>query len=452
MSSRRGQPQGDLLQAVHLEADVVDARELPAPLDPGHRVVLEVQHRQVEIAVGQEEAADRGVIDAPDLLHAEDVHVELGRLLGVLGGQRDVLDLRHGGLLGPSLLPRPRGLRKRIAVGRRDLRYTTPASPIPPAVPKENFAPWPDCDFTLQPVYARLATWSGRPTLASVAVVLAAGLAIVGSVVGFVSVFVTQAVTFAAAVREELKPGGALATWVTTVTGWLGHLGISPDAIVERLRAAAGDIATGSASVAGTVASVTVGSLLGLFFALLTMHVTLRHWARIITTVAEVSPLRRDDTRALLEEFRTVGRITLSGTVVTGLVQGALAGLGFWMTGVPRPLFLGIAAAIASLVPAVGTLLVWVPAGLYLLAVGSPGAAVAELAWGALVVVGFSDYVIRPRLVGDEGMPAILTFLALFGSLQVLGLPGLIAGPVLMALAVAVLRLYAREVRGGRAS
>src|SRR6266851_4123524 len=137
--ARRGQPQGDLLQAVHLEADVVDARELPAPLDPGHRVVLEVQHRQVEIAVGQEEAADRGVIDAPDLLHAEDVHVELGRLLGVLGGQRDVLDLRHGGLLGPSLLPRPRGLRKRIAVGRRDLRYTTARRPIPRAVPEEDF-------------------------------------------------------------------------------------------------------------------------------------------------------------------------------------------------------------------------------------------------------------------------------------------------------------------------
>jgi predicted PurR-regulated permease PerM len=234
---------------------------------------------------------------------------------------------------------------------------------------------------------------------------------------------------------------------VSTVTGWLGRLGISPDAIVERLRAAAGDIATGSASVAGTVASVTVGGLLGLFFALLTMHVILRHWARIITAVAEVSPLRRDDTRTLLEEFRTVGRITLSGTVVTGLVQGVLAGLGFWITGVPRPLFLGIATAIASLVPAVGTLLVWVPAGLYLLAVGSPGAAIAELAWGALVVVGFSDYVIRPRLVGDEGMPAVLTFLALFGGLEVLGLPGLIAGPVLMALAVAVLRLYAREVR-----
>lgn len=303
--------------------------------------------------------------------------------------------------------------------------------------------------FTLQPVHDRLARWSGRPTLASVAIVVGAGLVIVGGVVAFVSVFVTQAVALTTVVREELRPGGALAAWVSTVTGWLGYFGISPEALVERLRAAAGDIASGSAAVAGTVASVTAGSLLGLFFALLTMHVILRHWARIIATLTEVSPLRREDTRALLEEFRTVGRITLSGTVLTGLAQGTLAGIGFWMTGVPQPLFLGIVTAIASLVPAVGTLLVWVPAGLYLLAVGSPGAGVVELVWGALAVVGFSDYVIRPRLVGDEGMPAILTFLALFGGLEALGLPGLIAGPVLMALAVAVLRLYAREARKG---
>ncbi len=78
---------------------------------------------------------------------------------------------------------------------------------------------------------------------------------------------------------------------------------------------------------------------------------------------------------------------------------------------------------------------------------------IVELLWGALVVVGFSDYVIRPRLVGDEEMPMILTFLALFGGLEVMGMIGLIAGPVIMALAVAVLRLYAREagVRGKKA-
>lgn len=87
----------------------------------------------------------------------------------------------------------------------------------------------------------------------------------------------------------------------------------------------------------------------------------------------------------------------------------------------------------------------WVPAGLYLFAIGHPAKAVIELAWGALFVVGLSDYLIRPRLVGDEAMPALLVFVALFGGLEVFGLPGLIVGPVLMALAVAVLRRYSAE-------
>jgi predicted PurR-regulated permease PerM len=299
--------------------------------------------------------------------------------------------------------------------------------------------------FTLQPGYDRLARWSRRPLLASVATVLATGLVIVGAVVGFVSSFVTQAVALIGAAREGLKPGGALLGWLNEATGWLGRFGLSPETLTERLRSAVGEIASGSASAAGTVASVTFMTLLGLFFALLTMHVILRHWPRIVATVEGVSPLRPEYTRALLEEFRRVGRLTLSGTIVTGLAQGALAGLGYWITGVPTPLFLAVATAIASLVPAVGTLLIWVPAGIYLFAVGSPAMGLVELLWGVLVVVGFSDYVIRPRLVGDEEMPIILTFLALFGGLEVMGLIGLIAGPVIMALAVAVLRMYARE-------
>lgn len=299
--------------------------------------------------------------------------------------------------------------------------------------------------FTLQPMYERLARWSRRPLIASVAIVLATGLVILGAVVGFVSSFVTQAVALIGAAREGLKPGGALLGWLNEVTGWLGRFGLSTEKLTERLQAAVAEIASGSAAAAGTVASVTFMTLLGFFFALLTMHVILRHWPRIVATVEGVSPLRPEYTRALLEEFRRVGRLTLSGTIVTGLAQGALAGLGYWITGVPTPLFLAVATAIASLVPAVGTLLIWVPAGIYLFAVGSPAMGVVELLWGALVVVGFSDYVIRPRLVGDEEMPIVLTFLALFGGLEVMGLIGLIAGPVIMALAVAVLRLYARE-------
>ncbi|HEY7206049.1 MAG TPA: AI-2E family transporter [Methylomirabilota bacterium] len=301
--------------------------------------------------------------------------------------------------------------------------------------------------FTCQPVYLRLAAWSGRPFLASVVVVLFAGLAILGGMAGFASLFIDQAAALAVVAREELKPGGMLTVWLGTVTGWLDRVGLSTEALVERLRAGAGEIASGSAAVAGTVASSALNLLLGVFFALLTMHVMQRYWPSMVRALEEVSPLQSQYTRALLEEFRRVGRITLAGTVVTGLVQGLIAGAGYWITGVPRPLFLGIATALASLVPAVGTLLVWVPASVYLFATGHPTMASVLLLWGTLLVVGFSDYVVRPRLVGEEGMPSVLTFLSLFGGLETMGLAGLIAGPVIMALAVSVLRLYAREAR-----
>ena len=102
--------------------------------------------------------------------------------------------------------------------------------------------------------------------------------------------------------------------------------------------------------------------------------------------------------------------------MLTGLAQGLFAAVGYRIAGVPEPAFFGAATAVASLLPGVGTMLVWVPAGIFLLATGHPGGGVLELIWERLVVVGVSDYVIRPRLVGRGGtMPAMLTFAALFG-------------------------------------
>lgn len=304
--------------------------------------------------------------------------------------------------------------------------------------------------FTVQPVYEGFARRTGRPLLAALTTVLASAVIIVGAVAGFVRLFVTRAIALAHTISEELRPGGAITTWVDAVTKWLGRFGVSSESLTERLRAATGELGSRSAGIASAFASSTFIVVLGLFFALLTMYLVLRYWPRMVTAVVGVSPLLPEYTRALLGEFQRVGRLTLSGAVLTGLAQGALATLGFWITGVPEAIFFGVATALASLVPAVGTLLVWVPLGLYLFAMGEPGRAIVELVWGALIVVGFCDYVIRPRLVGDEGMPVLLTFLGLFGGLEVLGLSGLIVGPVVMALAVAVLRLYVREEKARR--
>jgi predicted PurR-regulated permease PerM len=299
--------------------------------------------------------------------------------------------------------------------------------------------------FTLEPVYAPLARRTGRPLLAALMTVLVSAAVVGSALAAFVSLFVTRAVAFAAALREGLHAGGPLNARVDAISGWLAHLGISTSSMGARLEAAAGEIASQSARMATALASGTFAVLLELFFAVLAMYIVLLKWPRMVAALVVVSPLRSEHTEALLNEFRRVGRQTIYGTVVTGLAQGLLAAIGFWISGLPQPIFFGIATALASLIPAVGTMLVWIPAGLYLFAIDQPVHAVIELSWGALIVVGFSDYVIRPRMVSDVAMPALLVFIALFGGLQAFGLSGLILGPVLMALAIAVLRLYAHD-------
>ena len=305
--------------------------------------------------------------------------------------------------------------------------------------------------FTLEPAYAALARRTQRPFLASLTTVLVSGAVVGGALAGFVSEFVARAAEVASSVREGLRPGGVLSARLDAVSGWLAHVGISPSSLSERLEAGAGEIASQSARIATALASGTFAALLGLFFAVLAMHQVLLHWSRIVTATVRVSPLQPEHTRTLLNEFRRVGRQTVSGTVITGLAQGLLAATGYWIGGVPLPIFFGIATALASLIPAVGTLLIWIPAGVYLFAIDHPARAVIELSWGALMVVGFSDYVIRPRMVGDDSMPTLIVFIALFGGLEAFGLSGLILGPVLMAVAVAVLGLYARDNQRDRA-
>lgn len=299
--------------------------------------------------------------------------------------------------------------------------------------------------FLLEPLYELLVRRGLRSFMASLTTVLVSAAFVVVGLSVFVSLFVTRAVQFSSALRDQLRAGGSLNTRVEALSGWLGHLGISTSSVAERLEAGAGEIASNLAGMAGTLASGAFGVLLSLLFAMLAMHVVLRHWERIVNALVMVAPLPPRHTQELLSEFRRVGRMTIFGTVMTGLIQGVLAAVGFWISGVPEPIFFGIATALASLIPAVGTLLIWIPAALYLFADGHPGRGVIELVWGALIVVGFSDYVIRPRLVGASEMPELLAFIALFGGIEAFGLSGLIMGPVLMALAVAVLRLYARD-------
>jgi predicted PurR-regulated permease PerM len=304
--------------------------------------------------------------------------------------------------------------------------------------------------FMVQPATERLATRIGD-RWAALATVIVTGLTLAATLGGLGWLFVSRGTVLAGNLVAAVGPRG----FVDNVIGPLGRFterfGVSPEDLREHVRMLAGEAASSAARVAETIASATASALLGLLFAMLAMQYILRRGEGMWRRVEDTLPLRPAYTAALICEFRRVGRAALLGSVVTGLIQGVFAALGFWITGVPEPIFFGAATMIASFVPVVGVLLVIVPASIGLAVTGHGGGAIVELAWGLVFVVGTSDYVIRPRLVrGEAKVPTLVTFAALFGGIEVLGLAGLLVGPVLMALAIAVLRLYSAEARERR--
>jgi predicted PurR-regulated permease PerM len=301
----------------------------------------------------------------------------------------------------------------------------------------------------VQPVYERLRR-RYAPGTAAFACAAGTGLAIAGSLAALTYLLVERGAALVERLPVLLAHGGPVSRFVERMARQLAVVRLQPGEVDERLNERVTELASGVPSVAAQVAAAALNALLTLFFMTITTYFVLRRWDRLVRRAELLHPRH---TRALFVQLRDVGRHVLVGTVLTGLAQGALAAFGYWATGTPQPGFFGALTAVASLVPAVGTLLVWAPLGAYLVATGHPVAGVCELVYGALVVVGFSDYILRPKLVGDEeAVPALLTFVALFGGIEVFGLIGLVLGPVIVTLAVAVLRTYYEEVairRGG---
>jgi predicted PurR-regulated permease PerM len=166
----------------------------------------------------------------------------------------------------------------------------------------------------------------------------------------------------------------------------------------------------------------------------------------VIRWLTAVSPLRRGQTAQLLEEFRRVSVATLVGTVLAAVFQGIAAGVGYALFGVPHPAFFGLLTALASFVPVVGTLVVWIPAALLLAATGHLGAGLGLAAWCVVAVVG-AEHVGRPLLLGGQGeMHTGLVFLGLLGGIEMFGLLGVLAGPLVIAFFLALARMSEREL------
>ncbi|MDZ3831706.1 MAG: AI-2E family transporter [Sphingopyxis sp.] len=177
---------------------------------------------------------------------------------------------------------------------------------------------------------------------------------------------------------------------------------------------------------------ITLGLMLYLAFFLI------RDGEHIQRRVAEASPLRPDHLTLLVGRFIVVVRATIKGSIVVAIIQGLIGGLVMWTLGIEAALLWGVLMGAASLIPAVGTGLVWVPMALYLLFTGSIWQGVA-LVFCGLFVIGMVDNILRPILVGRETrIPDYIVLLTTLGGLQLFGFHGIVIGPVIAAMFIAV--------------
>ena len=159
-----------------------------------------------------------------------------------------------------------------------------------------------------------------------------------------------------------------------------------------------------------------------------------------------LTPLPGSLEREIGEKFKEVSESAFLGTFLTAAAQGFLGGIAFLIVGFP-PLVWGVMMAVMSLIPLVGTFLIWGPAAAILLTAGRTGAGIFLVVWG-VVVVGLSDNVLRPLLMqGKSQLHPLLIFFSLIGGIMAFGPLGILLGPLAIVLVIAMLKAYEEAAR-----
>ncbi|MDZ4384886.1 MAG: AI-2E family transporter [Candidatus Moranbacteria bacterium] len=166
-----------------------------------------------------------------------------------------------------------------------------------------------------------------------------------------------------------------------------------------------------------------------------------------IKKIMQLSPLRNNYENILIDKFNSISRATLKGTSLVAIVQGFMGGILFWATGVSSPVLLGVLMTIASVIPSVGSALIWLPVGIIMILLGNITAGIIILLVGALLI-STVDNVIKPKLVGrDTQIHPLFVLFSTLGGIALFGVSGFIVGPIIMSLFIALWEIYSLEFK-----
>ena len=303
----------------------------------------------------------------------------------------------------------------------------------------------------VHPVYRWLCTkLNGRKNLAS-------GITLIGITV---LILVPLGILIGIVVAQAISVGQSVTPWIHS---FINEPSVLPDYlhkipfyeqalpyrdfIVQKAGELVGTISSFFIDSLSSATRLTVNALFSIIIMLYVMFYFLTMGRNLLRKILYYLPLEDRDEQLLLNRFTSVAGATIKSTLIIGLLQGLLCGIGFSLAGIQAPVFWGTVMAVMSIVPAVGTAIVWGPALIILVMQGDwKDAFIIAAMCGA--VAGNLDNLLRPRLVGkDTEMHDLFVLFGTLGGISMFGIQGIIIGPIIAALFITIWEIYGNSFR-----
>ena len=233
---------------------------------------------------------------------------------------------------------------------------------------------------------------------------------------------------------EQLPVAGRLVHWLQDSAP------VSAQQVENWVQDAVHGVLQGAASLSGGLVVGLAGTVMQFGLALVLLFFLLRDGRAMVRSLVRLIPMQNRQLDQLVHDFANVLRAVVFGTVMTALLEGICISIAWAIVGLPSPVVFGALTAAAAFIPAVGIAVIVAPALLYLAVLGHWGNVVFLLVWTGLLAVG--EHMVRPLLTSRHAqVPALTVFIGAIGGVAAFGLIGFVLGPVLLNLAVTLVRL-----------
>ena len=295
------------------------------------------------------------------------------------------------------------------------------------------------------PLYEKFLLMTNKKTLSSILslilillLVIIPSIGILGLITNELIIFINSFDDYSLERYVEMIPNESL---INDLLAWAG---LSITQLTEK----ADDFLLAASKVfyesVSTISSNVINFFISLFLFIYLTFFFLKDGEKIVKSCMDAFPMKNEDESYLLNEFQKTTRATIKGTIVVALAQGFLGYMTLLLLGVEGALIWGAVMALLSIIPAVGTILVWLPIALVLFLNGQIMEA-SILIFSGIFIIGMIDNLLRPILIGKETkIPDYLILLTTIGGISIFGITGFIIGPIIASLFISIWSLSSR--------